>query len=123
MSAHPSGKIGGKVLVSLLWNYLPRPPVYPGGAPSGKCQDALDLHNKLRAQHGAPPLTWDAKLAASAQVCWRAARLMGLGCGVQVLMGLGCGIWRVMGLGCGVQRLMGSGCGLQGLIGLGYGLQ
>jgi pathogenesis-related protein 1 len=41
-----------------------------GGAPSGLAADlaaVLKRHNERRAKHGAPPMTWDASLAAQAQ--------------------------------------------------------
>ena len=30
-------------------------------------KDCLDAHNRYRAQHGAPPLKWSAKLASDAE--------------------------------------------------------
>lgn len=45
---------------------LPAAP-YAGGATAGSLQDVLNLHNTLRARHGAPALAWDASIAASAQ--------------------------------------------------------
>ena len=54
-----------------IYTPLPAPTTLPGGL----CTDAniaLELHNRYRKRHGAPALTWDDKLASSAQV--RSAR-------------------------------------------------
>jgi len=44
------------------------PPVKPAGGLSADSQTILDTHNRYRAQHCAPPLTWSPKLAAAAQL-------------------------------------------------------
>ncbi|KAI7858521.1 CAP domain-containing protein [Circinella umbellata] len=38
-----------------------------GSSASGTSSEVLDLHNQFRAKHSAPPLVWDATLAAYAQ--------------------------------------------------------
>jgi len=45
----------------------PAPAPIPSGSLDSEMQAALDEHNKLRAKHQAPDLTWDAALAAQAQ--------------------------------------------------------
>ena len=57
-----------KMLCLYLYIGTPLPaPSPPPGTPYNFNQDCVNSHNKLRAQHGSPPVTWNKALADHAQ--------------------------------------------------------
>ena len=56
--------LAGVVVAAITW---PEASARPKGAAAIDAKAVVDAHNRLRAKHCAPPLSWSAKVAASAQ--------------------------------------------------------